>query len=531
MKHHTKIALFLAIAVPLLWLPACTGEEKEEPGSIAGFVVNANTGEPVRAANITLNPGGSSAISGSDGRYEFLSLTAGTYTVQATKSGYITNSKTVVVRNGCVGAGDIMLTPSSGDMSLSVSQVDFGTAGTIEYFQIQNNASNGSFQWSVVKQGAANWLTVSPVSGTTGAGQQSQITLTADRSQLTTSATVNLVVTNNTSGNSITLPVSISYNSGALQVSPNPVDFGTSASSRQLTLSNTGSTIVPYEINYNCSWLAVSPTSGNLQPAASATLSLALNRSAFSGLAETTLQVRNTADGSTTSVRVTASNNGGSGNNIVVANGLMVYYTFDNETANDMTDNGVDAQLMDGATIETDAAGRTHVLLQSFQGSFLNIPFNLFSGYTHWSVSFWVKGLTAGNVFAAQYNDNSSYSDYPMLWADQNGFLKVKTHSGYIDNNGDQISYNYSNNSGAWHHYVLLRDGGNGQSPVKFYVDGVLVDNLNIYCDNSQGSKIVFGGNKNGTYSVAPNMRIDNIRFYGRTLSTNEIQTIYNNEL
>jgi len=213
-----------------------------------------------------------------------------------------------------------------------------------------------------------------------------------------------------------------------------------------------------------------------------------------------------------------------------ISTGLKALYTFDDSTSNDQSGHGRHASMVNNATI-VDEDGNPCLKLGFSNADYLNIPYNMLANLDHWSVCFWVKGLTAGNVFAAQYNDNNSgYSDYPMLWADQNDFLKVKTHSGYIDNHGDQISYNYSNNSGAWHHYVLLRDGGNGQSPVKFYVDGVLVDNLNIYCDNSQGSKIVFGGNKNGAYSVAPSMRLDNIRFYGRALSTSDIRAIYDME-
>lgn len=371
-----KVTLILTVSVLLVSCFSSCKEDEELLGTITGFVVDADTGEPVRTANITLNPSGSSTVSGSDGRYEFLDLESGTYTVQASKTGYISNTKTVVVNGVRTSTGDIMLTPSSSDMTLSVNQIDFGVSGTIAYFQIANNASNGSIQWSIVKQGTANWLTVSPVSGTTGAGQQSRITLTADRTNLTTSSTVNLVITNNTSGNSITLPVSISYNSEVLQVTPNPVDFGTSATSRQITLHNSGYTAISYEIDYNCSWLTVSPTSGTIQSGSNATVSLSLNRNAFSGNVETILQVRNANDGSTTPVRVTAANNGGGSDDIVVSNGLMAYYTFDNGTANDMTDNNADAQIMNGATMVSDGNGGYYLSISSTQGGYMHIPYN-----------------------------------------------------------------------------------------------------------------------------------------------------------
>ena len=504
--------------------------EEKDPGAIAGFVTDANSGEPLRAVDITLSPTGLSTVSGSDGRYEFHNLDPDQYTVRASKSGYISNSRSVSVVSGQTASGDIMLTASSADMSLSVGLVDFGTSGTVEVFQIINNASTGSFQWTVSKEGVANWLTVTPTSGSVGAGQRAPVTLTVDRSQVSTSQTVTLRVTNTTSGNSISLPVSVGYNSGTLQVTPSTVDFGTSATSRQLTLYNSGSTIVTYEVNYNCSWLTVSPTSGTLASGSSATLALSLNRSAFSGNAETILQVRNTADGSSTSVRVIASNNGSSpSDDIVVSNGLMAYYTFDDGTANDKTDNGADAQMMSGATTATETGGRVYLKISSTQASYLNIPYNFFSGYSYWTVSFWVKDLTAGCVFAAVNSNNNNGYDQPCLWADQGGQLIVYLKSDYYHSD---ISYNYVNNSSVWHHYTIVRDGGStgNQVPVKFYVDGVLIDNLSVSSTTTNGTKIIFGGDKNGSYGIAPSMKLDNIRFYGRALSSSEIQTIYNNE-
>ena len=529
MKHITRCIIQLFVAAALLLAAGC--KDEDGMGSIAGFVVDANTGEPVRTASITINPGGYTSISGSDGRYEYLNLKSGTYTVQVSKSGYITNSKTVVVPVGGVGVGDIMLTPSSSEMSLSVSYVDFGTSLTVATFQIINNASNGSIQWTAMKEGVADWLTVSPTSGSCGAGQQSPVTLTVNRALVTTNQTVNVLVTNTTSGNSISLPVSVGYNSGALQVTPNPVDFGTSALTRQMTILNTGSTAVSYEVNYNCSWLTVSPTNGTLNGGSSATIALALDRSAFSGSAQTILQVRNTNDGSVVNVSVTATNDGGgSGGTIVVPGGLQCYYTFDNGTANDMTENGVDAQLMNSATTVSSGSGY-YLKLNYVTDDYLNIPYNLFQGLSNWSVSFWIKDFGAGNLFCAQSSSGFS-SDHPVCWADQNNRLRLKC-GGYGDltDGGTAFSYNYSSiqADGNWHHVVVTMSGKNN---AKLYVDGSLRDQISIgaYWDDG-ATKVVFGGSKDGAYAFSSSMKLDNIRFYNRTISNTEVQTIYNNEL
>ena len=537
MKRSRFYFLQLALAVALLCLGGCNENEEAQTGSIAGFVLDANTGEPVRAANITLSPVGLSAVSGSDGMFEFVDLKAGKYNIQASKSGYITNTKTVIVSEGRVASGDIMLTPSSGEMSLSVSYIDFGTSQTVASFQIQNNAANGTFQWSVVKEGTADWLTVSPTSGTTGAGQQSPVTLTVDRQLVTTSQTVNLRVTNNTSGNSIALPVSVGYSSGTLTVTPNPVDFGTTALTRQMTIHNSGSTTVNYEINYDCAWLTVSPVGGTVSAGSSVTVSLALNRDAFTGSAQTILQVRNTADGSYTSVTVTATNDGGSqGGDIVVPGGLQCYYTFDNNTANDLTDNGIDAQLMNSATITTNS-GRLCLKLNQVTDDYLNIPYNLFSGLTNWSVCFWIKDFGPGNIFSGwNTGSGSAYGDAPLFWAMQDGKFKLKCRSEYMPDGGTQFAYNYtsSQSDGSWHHVVVTISASNNSGTAKLYVDGSLRDQITLtYHTNTIGdaTKIAFGGSKDGLYPFSSSMKLDNIRIYNRTISNTEVQTIYNNEL
>lgn len=68
-------AILCCMAVSLV--VACAKDEVETTGSIYGIVNDADNGEPISGAHVTLNPGGKATNTGSDGRYEFLSMDPG----------------------------------------------------------------------------------------------------------------------------------------------------------------------------------------------------------------------------------------------------------------------------------------------------------------------------------------------------------------------------------------------------------------------------------------------------------------------
>lgn len=266
-----------------------------------------------------------------------------------------------------------------------------------------------------------------------------------------------------------------------------PNAFTMSAVQRRLVFCIFGSTIVNYEVSYNCAWLTVSPTSGTLTSNSSVSMLLTLDRSIITGTAQTILQVRNLSDGSLINVTVTASNTGGGGEGggtIVVPGGLQCYYTFEDGTSNDVTDNGADGLLMNSASITTDGS-KKYLKLSHLTDDYLQIPYNFFHGLTDWSVSFWIKDFGAGNIFAAQNSSTNpnNYYDAPLLWAMQDNTLRIKCNncgmpqsSGY---GGTSFNYNYTTiqADGSWHHVVVTMNSGGTEA--KLYVDGQLKDNIN----------------------------------------------------
>jgi hypothetical protein len=92
----------------------------ELPQGVQGLIKAADTGNGIPGATVELHVGGDSpsgplwgtTTSGALGQYEFRGMPAGGYTVVASKTGYVTNSRNVAVNTGIISTGrDLLLTP------------------------------------------------------------------------------------------------------------------------------------------------------------------------------------------------------------------------------------------------------------------------------------------------------------------------------------------------------------------------------------------------------------------------------------
>ena len=92
-------------------LCACKPEEKQEYGTIYGIVSDVETAETLPNAAVVLSPGGTSQMTGNDGRFEFAELEICQYTLTVQKEGYSTNRKTVNVIVGESVEANIPMSP------------------------------------------------------------------------------------------------------------------------------------------------------------------------------------------------------------------------------------------------------------------------------------------------------------------------------------------------------------------------------------------------------------------------------------
>ena len=171
-KSYLKLALSVVFAL-VLGLSSCTKEKAT--GRIQGIVTNMNTTEPIQGVNISLSPTGASAVTGSDGRYEFNNLEAGNYTVQGVKAGFESNTKNISITAGNVSSGDMQLRPAATGFRLNVEYLDFGTNFSQLQFKIINASANTPMSWEIME--SLNWLAVTPNTGNLQGGQETTITV------------------------------------------------------------------------------------------------------------------------------------------------------------------------------------------------------------------------------------------------------------------------------------------------------------------------------------------------------------------
>lgn len=629
-KSILKLALGIVFAL-VLGMTSC--QKEKVTGRIQGIVTNMNTTEPIQGVNISLSPTGASAVTGSDGRYEFNNLEVGNYTVQGVKAGFESNTKNISITADNVSSGDMQLRPTVSGFRLNVEYLDFSTNFSQLQFKIINASATLPLSWEIME--SMNWMTVTPSTGNLQGGQEATITVNIDRSLITQSTSANLTV--RSADQSIVLPVNVSVsgnNGPQLQLSENSIDFGTSANSLTFYVMNTGpanTSLQWFCSNINVGWLTLNPTSGNTAGGASTQVVATIDRTQISGIVSTsvtvsgagststitfsasasgsgsailqlsegsldfgetettkTFQVKNvgsdgtmlswsinplnvswltltpmsgtTASGSgtlvtaivdrtqisgpvSTTVTVNGTNNSANlnvsatyiDNSLVIPSGLQCFYTFDDGTATDITDNNVDGVLMNSANTADDGT-RTYLKLNMITDDYLNIPYNLFRGLTSWTVCFWIKDFGAGNIFSGwNTGSNSAHGDAPLFWAMQDGKFELKCRSNTMPDGGDKFSYNYTNiqGDGNWHYVVVTMESEGSQGNAKLYVDGSLKDQITtMYFTSTIGdaSKVSFGGTKDGIYPFSSSMKLDNIRIYNRTLSNSEVQTLYNAE-
>lgn len=205
-----------------------------------------------------------------------------------------------------------------------------------------------------------------------------------------------------------------------------------------------------------------------------------------------------------------------------VRESLIAYYTFDDETGRDKTDNERDGNFTNDPSFITDTPngkGKALHLINTKQQTFI-IPYSVMGSYnSDITVAFWLKDFGRGFIF----RENISSDYYGRGFVTDADFLactRVESFTVKFDYQGKSIM------SSGWHHITLTYLHDN--DTYSLYIDGKKMDEVqgSIYSgwSTSQGGKVVFA------QKSATSFKIDNIRFYNRVLDADEVRRIYDYE-
>ena len=528
-----------------LLLTSCAKDAEVMTGTINGYVsdyTNANT--PIAGVTVTINSKGLTKTTGSDGRFEFMNLEPGTYSLSFTANNYQPTTKQVTVYAGQIATCDAQLEKARALIDISPVNLTFGKSVDQASFTITNNGNN-QFTYSISNY--PDYVEVSPAAGTVAAkGQQVVSVRIINRSAINEQKNGQLIV--NVGNDSYTVSFSIEAYHGEtvnVDVSPQTLTFDRNTEQLTFAITNNSSRSVDFNISNNLDILTITPESGTIAANAKNTITVGVT-DRKSVTENRTGQITIEIEGNTFVVAVGVdkyeeggSPDSGDGEN-VVTNGLYAYFTFDGDTK-DVTDTELTATGIETSFVDS-FNGTQALSIPGKASAYINIPDGLVD-QTKMSISFWAKDLQDGHVFHAVTNE---YYKYPaFMLAVENGRLKFVSTNYNIRYKWDERQPFTHTSLEGWHMITIVSDYGEtnyGAFTTKLYLDGVYIDIITeeaYYEDYNNCSKFVLGGDLTIEHAGSSNppalnatrLTIDNLRVYKfRTLLADEVKTIYNSE-
>lgn len=286
MKRFTTLCLLCAA---FAFITGCAEDEADLTGALCGIVTDADSGEPINSANVSINPGGKTMQTGSDGRYEFTDLVPGQYTVQAAKNDYQTNTKHISVVAGETSKGDVSLQKATSKLKLTNNTLNFGKNWSALSFGVGNAGITDRVDWRI-SVGDVDWIQVSPLSGTTETDKTTEVIVTVLRDKV--SGPANGIITISDDGGSLPVYVTVNQDVQAdedenlITVEPENIAMA-SAYRKDITIRsyNSSANFELFVKEENVSWLTFSKTMGILpvynadKPATAVTVGFIADRS------------------------------------------------------------------------------------------------------------------------------------------------------------------------------------------------------------------------------------------------------------
>ncbi len=172
--------------------------KQSSKGSIVGSISDRTTGEPIATADISINPGGSSTVTGSNGLFSFVNLEPGDYTLSTRKEGYNPRNDNITVEAQEPTLVHINIDRIPASLTVDKCSLDFGENLTTLSFTIVNS---GYVDLTYkVEKGSCVWLSVEPETDTLKFEKTATIVVTLDRNKLPNGENEASIVVRSTSG-------------------------------------------------------------------------------------------------------------------------------------------------------------------------------------------------------------------------------------------------------------------------------------------------------------------------------------------
>ncbi|MDE5551751.1 MAG: carboxypeptidase-like regulatory domain-containing protein [Muribaculaceae bacterium] len=259
------------LSLILLWcmvaVCSCSSDIELDSGGIAGSVSDATTGEPVSTVNVTLNPGGKSTVTGSDGTFSFNNLEAGEYTLDISKEGYKANSATVTVKNGEPVPAHLLIERIPAIVTADRDTLDFGDNQSLNTMSFNIvNSSYEDLEWEIEER--CDWITeIKPAKGTLKYGKTEGIVVIIDRTKLSKGVNKAVIVIRSSNGSS-QMNVLATGAQAIVTADRDTLDFGDNQSLNTMSFNIVNSTYedLEWEIEERCDWITeIKPAKGTLK--------------------------------------------------------------------------------------------------------------------------------------------------------------------------------------------------------------------------------------------------------------------------
>jgi len=166
------------VSVIIILLCSCKPEQVILSGGVSGVITDSSTGNTIENATVKLNPLTDSALSRSDGRFDFIHIEQGEYQLQVTKHGYTKYLKTIFVTPANAKEANVVLSESP-VLRLSDTYLDLGfeILGAVKI----SNGGIREFTYNITS--SQSWIKIHPSEGEINDNTDT-IAISIDRSEL-----------------------------------------------------------------------------------------------------------------------------------------------------------------------------------------------------------------------------------------------------------------------------------------------------------------------------------------------------------